>query len=86
MFDKSSTLSKQEMKILSAVREKKFHSIKVTKRNGEIDMIEAFEFIKTEEKIADLLRKGKYQNIEVKQENGKIVCINRKIKMKVTKD
>lgn len=83
IYTKSSVLSKQELKVLSAVREKNFQSIKIKKKSGEIDMIEGYETINTEEKIVDLLKSGKYQNIEVKQENGKIVCINRKMKIKM---
>jgi DNA-binding transcriptional MerR regulator len=83
IYTKSTVLSKQELKVLSAVREKNFQSIKIKKKSGEIDMIEGFETINTEQKIVDLLKSGKYQNIEVKQENGKIVCINRKMKIKM---
>ncbi len=85
-YTQTAELSKEEIEVLAAVRKKDFQSIQITKKNGAIDMIEGIESVKTEEKIANLLKQGKYQNIEVKQENGKIVCINRKVKMKITKD
>lgn len=76
-------LTKEEIEVLSVVREKDFQSIKITKKNGEIDMIEGVERIEGERKIVDLLKQGKYQNIEVKQSNGKVVCINRTVRKKL---
>lgn len=76
-------LSKDELEVLAVVRSNDFQSIKITKKNGEIDMIEGVERIKSESRIIDLLKEGKYQNIEVKQENGKVVCINRTLRKKL---
>lgn len=76
-------LSKDELEVLSVVRSNDFQSIKITKKNGEIDMIEGVERIEGERKIVDLLKEGKYQNIEVKQSNGKVVCINRTVRKKL---
>ena len=78
-------LSPQEQEVISIIRKKSYQSIKITKKNGDIDLIEGVQRIDTTQKIVDLLKEGEFQNIEVKQSNGKIVCINRTIKKKINK-
>ena len=82
-FSDTSGLSPEEVEVLDAVRQKDFQSIKITKKNGEIDMIEGMQRLEGQQKIVDLLKQGKYQNIEVKQSNGKVVCIQRTIRKKL---
>lgn len=82
-FSDTPELSPQEAEVLDAVRQKDFQSIKITKKNGEIDMIEGMQRLEGQQKIVDLLKQGKYQNIEVKQSNGKVVCIQRTIRKKL---
>jgi hypothetical protein len=54
----------------------------VTKKNGEIDMIEGTERISEKDRIIDILKQHEYQNIEIKQANGKVVLISRTVKQK----
>ena len=82
-FGDTPGLTREEIEVLHAVRQKDFQSIKITKKNGEIDMIEGMQRIEGQQRIVDLLKQGKYQNIEVKQSNGKVVCIHRTIRKKL---
>ena len=78
-----SNLSEEEVKVITMLRKKTFESIKVTKRNGRIEMIESTERVEQRTRIVDLLKEHNYQNIEIKQNDGRIVLINRTIKNKV---
>jgi hypothetical protein len=76
-------LSKEELELLTFIKSNDFQSIKVVKRNGEIDRMEGTERINPGKRMVDILNQGDYQNIEVKQENGKVVCIHRTVKRKI---
>lgn len=76
-------LSEEEKQVIQMLRKRTFESIKVTQRNGRIEMIESTERIEQRSKIVDLLKEHNYQNIEIKQNDGRVVFINRTIKTKV---
>jgi uncharacterized protein YkvS len=76
-------LSLEEKQMIEMIRNKKFQSLKVTKKNGRIDMIEGVERIEERQRIVDILKQHNYQNIEIKQSDGRIVHINRTVKTKV---
>lgn len=79
-FSQMAGLTDQEMKILEIVRSKEFKTIKIVKRNGDIDSIEGTERINDVERITKLLADGEYQNIEIKQQHGKIVSAHRTVR------
>ena len=76
-------LSLEEKQMIEMIRDEKFQSLKITKRNGRIDMIEGVERIEEKQRIVDILKQHNYQNIEIKQSDGRIVHINRTVKTKV---
>lgn len=76
-------LSLEEKQMIEMIRNKKFQSFKITKKNGRIDMIEGVERIEERQRIVDILKQHNYQNIEIKQSDGRIVHINRTVKTKV---
>ena len=76
-------LSKEELELLTFIKSNDFQTIKIVKRNGEIDRLEGTERIDAGKRMVDILNQGNYQNIEVKQENGKVVCIHRTVKRKI---
>ncbi|HEY9084069.1 MAG TPA: hypothetical protein VIN73_12095 [Vicingaceae bacterium] len=76
-------LSKEELELLTFIKMGDFQTIKIVKRNGEIDRMEGTERIAPGKRMIDILNQGDYQNIEVKQENGKVVCIHRTVKRKI---
>ena len=76
-------LSEEEIQVITMLRKRTFESIKVTQRNGRIDMIESTERVEQRTRIVDLLKEHNYQNIEIKQNDGRVVFINRTIKTKV---
>ena len=69
--------------MIQMIRNEKFQSLKIIKRNGRIDMIEGVEHIEEKQRIVDILKQHNYQNIEIKQSDGRIVHINRTVKTKV---
>ncbi|TCL62664.1 hypothetical protein EV196_11261 [Mariniflexile fucanivorans] len=79
----STGLSSSEIQVLEMIRNKRFLSIKLIIKNGEVDAIEGLERINTGERIIDVLKQHDYQNLEIKQSNGKIVCVNRIFKKKI---
>jgi len=79
----SSELTPSEIQVLEMIRNKRFLSIKLIIKNGEVDAIEGLERLHTGERIIDLLKQHDYQNLEIKQSNGKIVCVNRIFKKKI---
>ncbi|TGV03581.1 MerR family transcriptional regulator [Flavivirga rizhaonensis] len=81
-FNTFTGLSKDEIQVLLIIRGKNFQSIKITKKNGEIDMIEGTERISEQNRIIDILKQHDYQDIELKQANGKLVYITRTVKTK----
>lgn len=76
-------LSISEMRVLEIIRKKKYVSIKLVIKNGEVDTIEGLERLDTSERIVDMLKQHDFQNIEIKQSHGKIVCVNRIFRQKV---
>lgn len=76
-------LSAKEGVVLKMIRDSKYHSITVVKRDGKIEMLEGVERIEEKTRIIDVLKEHNYQNIELKQANGKIVCLNRTVKTKL---
>lgn len=76
-------ISAEEMEAILMIRTKNFESIRIKKKNGNIEIIEATESIETDKRIIEILQKGDYQNIEIKQVGGKVVCIKRTTKKKV---
>jgi hypothetical protein len=79
-FSATAGLTDQEAKALEIIRNRTFRSIKITKRDGEIDIIESTERIEDADEIVKLLTEGKYQNIEIKQINGKIASAHRTVR------
>ena len=79
----SSGLSSSEIQVLEMIRNKRFLSIKLIIKNGEVDTIEGLERIHTGERIVDVLKQHDFQNLEIKQSNGKIVCVNRVFRKKI---
>lgn len=79
----SSGLSSTEIQVLEMIRNRRFLSIKLIIKNGEVDVIEGLERIHTGERIIDVLKQHDFQNLEIKQSNGKIVCVNRIFKKKI---
>lgn len=73
----------EELQLVLLTRNQNFQSLKVTKRNGKIDMIESTERIEQRTRIVDILKEHNYQNIEIKQNDGRVVFITRTIKTKV---
>ena len=79
----SSELTPSEIQVLEMIRNKRFLSIKLIIKNGEVDTIEGLERLRTGERIIDMLKQHDFQNLEIKQSNGKIVCVNRIYRKKV---
>ena len=78
-----SRLSPSEIQVLEMIRNKRFLSIKLIIKNGEVDAIEGLERIDTEKRIIDVLKQHDFQNLEIKQSHGKIVCVNRTFRKKI---
>ncbi|CAN0597556.1 unnamed protein product, partial [Ectocarpus sp. 12 AP-2014] len=78
-----SGLSSSEIEALEMIRSKRFLSIKLIIKNGEVDAIEGLERLHTGERIIDMLKQHDFQNLEIKQSNGKIVCVNRIFRKKM---
>jgi hypothetical protein len=79
----ASELSSSEIQVLEMIRNKRFLSIKLIIKNGEVDVIEGLERLDTGERIIDMLKQHDFQNLEIKQSNGRIVCVNRIFRKKV---
>lgn len=79
---KEKLLTDKEIRVVEMLRNENFESLKVLKRNGNIDIIEGIEKIKDAKKIVDLLKQYEFQNLEIKQNNGRIVHINRTVREK----
>lgn len=76
-------LSSAEIQVLDMIRNKRYLSIKLVIKNGEIDVIEGLERLQTGGRIVDMLKQHDFQNLEIKQSNGKIVCVNRIFRKKI---
>lgn len=88
-FEDASLLSKEEHKIIEAIREPSVISVKVKKVNGEVDLLEKTVEGKIDlaSRFMDVIIRNGYQNIEIKTRNGNIVHYENKIleKLKRTK-
>ncbi len=69
-FGMLATLCKEELQILAIVRDGKYQSIRIAKKNGQVDLIEGVEHLSHTADIAEILQNGSYQNLEIKQHNG----------------
>lgn len=78
-----SGLSHSEIQVLEMIRNRRFLSIKLIIKNGEVDVIEGLERLDTGERIIDALKQHDFQNLEIKQSHGKIVCVNRTFRKKI---
>ncbi len=79
-FHEMAGLNEEEKQIFQIIRNKTFKTIRITKKDGNIDSIEGTERIDDADRIAQLLKEGNYQNIEIKQQNGKVVSAHRTIR------
>jgi hypothetical protein len=79
----SAGLSPSEIQVLEMIRKRRFLSIKLIIKNGEVDVIEGLERLDTGERIIDVMKQHDFQNLEIKQSHGKIVCVNRTIRKKI---
>ena len=57
----SSELSSAEIQVLEMIRNKRFLSIKLIIKNGEVDVIEGLERLQTGERIIDMLKQHDFQ-------------------------
>lgn len=80
---KSLELSPSEIQVLEMIRSRKYISIKLVVKNGEVDTIEGLERLHTGKRIIDMLKQHDFQNLEIKQSNGRIVCVNRIFRKKI---
>ena len=80
--DNIERLSLEEQQLIQMIRNNKFQSLKVIKKNGKIDMLEGVERIEKRMRIVDVLNQHDYQNIEIKQANGVIVSLKRTVRTK----
>ena len=76
------SLTDQEQQVIDALGSDNTQSIKVIKKNDQIDLIEIEQDIKTHHRIIDILKDQDYQTIEVKQHNGNVSKITRTVKFK----
>lgn len=76
-FCKLAGLTEDELKVIEVIRTKEYKTIRVLKKNGEMDCVEGTERTQDRTRIERLLEKGDYQNIEVKRQNGKVVSAHR---------
>ena len=77
------SLSGEELKVLFAISNETYDSVKIKRKNGEINIIEWSEKMENNSRISDILKTGDFQGIEIKKENGQITYINQKRKIKV---
>lgn len=82
-FSAFNGLSADEIQVMLILRTDNFQSIRITKKDGQIDLIEGTESIVDKERILDILKEHSYQNIELKQANGKIVSASRTFRTKL---
>lgn len=82
-FSAFNGLSADEIQVMLIIRTDNFQSIKITKKDGQIDLIEGTERLFDSDRILDILKEHSYQNIELKQANGKIVSASRTFKTKL---
>ena len=56
-------MTPSEIQVLEMIRSKRFLSIKVIIKNGEVDAIEGLERLDTGERIIDMLKQHDFQNL-----------------------
>jgi len=86
IFNMSAGLSTNEKRILELLRNRKYQTVTISKKEGIIDRIESSERIGKIENLITALKQHDYQDIEIKKANGKIVLIKRTLKIKPTKE
>ncbi|WP_299183730.1 hypothetical protein [uncultured Aquimarina sp.] len=79
-FCKLAGLTDDELKVIEIIRAKEYKTIRVLKKNGEMDCVEGTERIEDAERIEKMLRDGDYRNIEVKQNNNKVTVAHRLVR------
>lgn len=81
-YGKSIDVTDEEFEFFFLLRTGNYDTIKVKRKGGRIDTIEAEETV-TEERIADIMDEADFQDIEIKRQDGKTVCIKRTVKKKL---
>lgn len=76
-------VKRTEKQVLSIIKEKKYHSVKLIKKGNLLDRAECEEKLPVSKRVIDILKEADFQNIEIKQESGKPVYLNRTIKTKL---
>ncbi|WP_298546222.1 hypothetical protein [uncultured Aquimarina sp.] len=79
-FCKLAGLTDDELKVIEIIRAKEYKTIRVLKKNGEMDCVEGTERIEDAQRIEKMLRDGDYRNIEVKQNNNKVTVAHRLVR------
>ena len=72
-----------EREVLSVLRDKRYHAVKLIKKGVAIDRVECEEKLPVSKRVVDILNEAAFQDIEIKQESGKPVYLNRKVKRKL---
>ncbi len=81
-FGEVYNLSEKELEILAFINQNEFHAIQITRKNGEISLIEGIERVDRKKRIVDILNQGDFQKLEILQENGKVAKMYRTAKKK----
>ena len=80
-------LTTKEEKALALIRNGEFRTIKLTKKDGEIELIHAEQMNKSDnitiKAIEEVISTGKYQKITITQKDGKLVNLTQEVMMKV---
>lgn len=79
--DPAVRLTDDEVEFFFLLRTGDYDAIKVKRKGGRIEIIEAEETV-TEERIVDIMNEEDFQDIEIKRQNGKTVSVKRTIKKK----
>ncbi len=73
----------KELDILNILRNSSFHTVKIIKKEEQLDRVECEEKLPINRRMIDVMKDAAFQNIEIKQQAGKPVNINRIIKTKL---
>lgn len=80
------SLTAKEEKVLTLLRDHNFKTIKLTKKDGEIELIRAEKVneidVGSVTAIMEAISKGRYQNISITQRDGKVVNFTQEVTMK----
>jgi len=79
-FCKMEGLTKDELEVISIIRKKEYKTIKVEKKNEEIDFVEGTELTEDVKRIEQLLKSKQYNTIEVKQTGNKNTIAHRLVR------